>query len=78
MHLTQARIRFEVRGDYTAIKSFLIAALATFPGLTLERLSIHHNYARLPAGASTSDAPGPDDNSTIEFIQYGSPKPIAA
>jgi len=76
--LSQARIHLQVRGDYAATKAFLISVLANFPGLTIERLTIHHNSMHGPAGSSTSSAPGPGDDSTIELIQYGMPRQVGA
>jgi len=77
-HLSQVRIRLQVRGDYAGTKALLISLLANFPGLTLEHLTLHHSLAASPIGSATPASREADDESTIELIQYSMPRQVGA
>lgn len=72
-HLAQRRSTLEVRGDYLSTKRMLIAMLAKFPGLTLEHWAIRHRPSGAATNAPADAANRPDDESTIELIQYSRP-----
>jgi len=63
--LGQAKFTLQLRGDYPRIKNVVIDLLAKFPGLTLQRLTIHHRDA---ASGNPADKGG--DEATLELIQF--------
>lgn len=63
--LGQAKYTLQLRGDYRNIKNVTIGLLAKFPGLTLQRLVIHHRDAT-SGGAADQGA----DEASLEFVQF--------
>ncbi len=63
--LGQAKFTLQLRGDYPNIKNVVIGLLAKFPGLTLQRLTIHHRDA-----APGNPADKGSDEATLELIQF--------
>ena len=63
--LGQAKYTLQMRGDYRNIKNVAIDLLAKFPGLTLQRLVIHHRDAA-PGGAADQGA----DEASLELVQF--------
>jgi hypothetical protein len=66
--LGQAKFTLQLRGDYPHIKNVVIGLLAKFPGLTLQRLTIHHRDA-----APGNPADKGDDEASLELIQFVRP-----
>ena len=66
--LGQAKFTLQLRGDYRSIKNVLIGLLAKFPGLTLQRLTVHHRDA---APGSPTDKSS--DEATLELLQFTRP-----
>lgn len=63
--LGQAKFTLQLRGDYPHIKNVVIGLLAKFPGLTLQRLTLHHRDA-----AAGNPADKGNDEATLELIQF--------
>ena len=61
----QTKLTLQVRGDYIHIKNLVIGLLAKFPGLTLQRLTIHHRDA-VPGAPVDAGS----DEAAVEMIQY--------
>ena len=66
--LGQTKFTLQLRGDYRNIKNVTIGLLAKFPGLTLQRLNVHHRDAT--SGSPTDKS---SDESTLELLQYTRP-----
>ena len=64
----QVKFTLQLRGDYVHIKNVVIGLLAKFPGLTLQRLTIHHRDA-----SSGNPADKGSDEATLELIQFVRP-----
>ena len=66
--LGQTKFTLQLRGDYPNIKNVVIGLLAKFPGLTLQRLTVHHrdNAAGTPPDKS-------NDEASIELLQFTQP-----
>jgi len=63
--LGQAKFTLQLRGDYPHIKNVVIGLLARFPGLTLQRLTLHHRDA-----APGNPVDKGSDEATLELIQF--------
>ena len=63
--LGQTKCALQLRGDYRNIKNVTIGLLAKFPGLTLQRLVIHHRDAT-SGGAADQGA----DEASLELVQF--------
>ena len=63
--LGQAKFTLQLRGDYPNIKNVVIGLLAKFPGLTLQRLTVHHRDA-----VSGNPADKGSDEAALELIQF--------
>ena len=63
--LGQAKCTLQLRGDYRNIKNVTIGLLAKFPGLTLQRLVIHHRDA--PSGGPADQG---SDEASLELVQF--------
>ncbi len=62
------RVQYDLRlhGDYADIKSLLAGVLSKFPGLSLERLTLHRSDVSSAVAASDVDA-------TVELVQLLAP-----
>lgn len=63
--LGKARYTLQLGGDYRNIKNVTIGLLAKFPGLTLQRLVIHHRDA-----TSGGPADQGSDEASLELVQF--------
>ena len=66
--LGQTKFTLQLRGDYRNVKNVMIGLLAKFPGLTLQRLTVHHRDTT--SGSPTDKG---SDEATLELLQFARP-----